>query len=50
MRPDAAIDELPRHDAEAPRIEVTQIDHIDAHDIILTRGAPKPRSEYCVAQ
>ena len=50
MRPDAAIDELPRHDAEAPRIEVAQIDDIDAHDIILTRGALKPRSEYCVAQ
>jgi hypothetical protein len=37
MPPDAAIDQLPRHDAEAPRIEVAQVDDIDAHVIILTR-------------
>ena len=29
---DAAIDQPPRHDAEALRIEITQIDDVDGHD------------------
>jgi hypothetical protein len=32
VRPDAAINQLPRHNAEALRIEVAEIDNIDTHD------------------
>ena len=48
-RVDAAIDQFPRHDAEAPRIEVAQIDDIDAHIIILPFPPPAQRAEYCIA-
>src|SRR5207248_708915 len=43
----AAIDELSRHDAEAPRIEITQVD--DVHDANLTRRYALRRAEYCIA-
>src|ERR1700692_4379384 len=46
-RPDAAIDQLPRHDPEALRIEVAQVN--DVHDTYLTRPPRRPRAEYYVA-
>jgi hypothetical protein len=33
----ATIDQPPRHDAEALRIEVAEIDDIDGHELNLTR-------------
>jgi hydroxyacylglutathione hydrolase len=47
---DRAIDQSPRHDAEAFRIEVAEIDDIDAHDVNLPRGNPSGRAEYCIAR
>src|SRR5262249_6795219 len=48
--PDAAVDQLPRHNAEALRIEVAEIDDVDAHDPNLTRPVDARRAEYCVAR
>jgi hypothetical protein len=45
----AAIDQPPRHDAEALRIEVTEIDDIDCHTFNLTRSPRQKRSEYRIA-
>jgi hypothetical protein len=41
----AAIDQPPRHDAEALRVEISQIDHIDGHGSSLTRRRPGWRAE-----
>src|SRR2546423_1447131 len=43
----AAIDELPRHDAKAPRIEIAQVNNV--HDTNLTRRYALRRAEYCIA-
>src|SRR6266567_6158508 len=43
----AAIDELSRHGAEAPRIEIAQVD--DVHVANLTRRYAMRRAEYCIA-
>ena len=45
----AAIDQPPRHDAEALRIEHAEIDDIDGHDPNLTRRQPARRAEYGIA-
>src|SRR5262249_35748735 len=48
--PDATVDQLPRHDPEALRIEVAEIDDIDAHDTNLTRPFDPERADYCIAR
>jgi hypothetical protein len=46
---DAAIDQPPRHDAEALRIEITEIDDIDCHKSNLTRSYSQMGAEYRIA-
>src|SRR5262249_34793955 len=48
--PDAAIDQLPRHGAEALRIEITEIDDVDAHGSNLTRSSCYRRVDHCIAR
>jgi hydroxyacylglutathione hydrolase len=45
----AAIDQPPRHDAEALRIEIAEIDHIDGHAPNVTRRRAAGSAEYCIA-
>jgi hypothetical protein len=45
----AAIDQPPRHDAEALRIEIAEIDHIDGHEPNVTRRRAAGSAEYCIA-
>src|SRR6185437_16042520 len=47
--PDGAIDQLPRHDAKTLRVEITEIDDVDAHDDNVTRPSGAGRAEYCIA-
>jgi hypothetical protein len=44
-----AIDQPPRHDAEALRIEIAEIDDIDGHDANLTRRGAARDAEYGIA-
>src|SRR6266436_1747893 len=48
-RMDAAIDQPPRHDAEALRIEIAEIDDIDGHALNVTRRRASLRPEYRIA-
>src|SRR4029079_11067759 len=48
-RPDRTVDQLPRHDAEAARIEITEIDDIDGHDLNLTRRRSQGPAKNCIA-
>jgi hypothetical protein len=45
----AAIDQPPRHDAEALRIEIAEVDDIDGHATNLTRRRQPRRAEYGIA-
>jgi hypothetical protein len=45
----AAIDEPPRHDPEALRIEIAEVDDIDGHDANVTRRPAAGGAEYCIA-
>jgi hypothetical protein len=45
----AAIDQSSRHDAEALRIEIAEIDDIDGHDANVTRQGLARGAEYCIA-
>jgi hypothetical protein len=45
----AAIDQPPRHDAEALRIEISEINDIDCHKSNLTRSHCQKRGEYRIA-
>jgi hypothetical protein len=45
----AAIDQPPRHDTEALRIEITEINDIDRHEFNLTRSFTRMRPEYRIA-
>jgi hypothetical protein len=45
----AAIDEPPRHDPEALRIEIAEVDDIDGHDANVTRRRGARGAEYCIA-
>jgi hydroxyacylglutathione hydrolase len=45
----AAIDQPPRHDAEALRIETAKIDDIDGHGANVTRRCAARSAEYCIA-
>jgi hypothetical protein len=45
----AAIDQPPRHDAEALRIETAEIDHVQGHALNVTRGRAALRPEYRIA-
>src|SRR5712664_858588 len=46
---DAAIDQPPRHDAEALRIEIAEIDDIDGHEFNVTCRWASMRPEYRIA-
>jgi hypothetical protein len=46
---DAAIDQPPRHDAEALRIEIAEVDDIDGHELNLTRRRSTRGAEYGIA-
>src|SRR5204862_2180803 len=48
-RPDAAVDQLPRHDAEAARIEITEVDDVDGHGRNLTRRCSRGLAKNCIA-
>jgi hypothetical protein len=45
----AAIDQPPRHDAEALRIEIAEVDDIDGHGRNVTRRCASMRPEYRIA-
>jgi hypothetical protein len=45
----AAIDQPPRHDAEALRIEIAEIDDIDGHEANVTRRGLARGPDYCIA-
>jgi hypothetical protein len=45
----AAIDQPPRHDAEALRIEIAEINDIDGHALNVTRRRTSLRPEYRIA-
>jgi hypothetical protein len=49
-RMNAAIDQPPRHDAEALRIEIAEIDDIDGHALNLTCRGTSRRPDYRIAQ
>src|ERR1700753_824564 len=49
-RLDAAIDQPPRHDAEALRIEIAEVDHVDGHVSNLSRQNRTARAEYRLAE
>jgi hypothetical protein len=46
---DAAVDQPPRHDAEALRIEIAQIDDVDAHGMILSHRRLAWSAEYRIS-
>src|SRR5260370_5041230 len=48
-RMNAAIDQPPRHDAEALRIEIAEIDDIDGHEFNVTCRWASTRPEYRIA-
>src|SRR5213079_331745 len=48
-RPDAAVDQLPRHDAEALRIEIAEIDDVDGHGHNLPHRVSLRRAENGIA-
>jgi len=48
-RVNAAIDQPPRHDAEALRIEIAKIDDIDGHEPNLTRRHSVRGAQYGIA-
>ena len=47
--PDAAVDQLPRHDAEALRIEIAEIDDVDGHGRNLPHRVSLRRAENGIA-
>ncbi|MGY4500140.1 glyoxylase-like metal-dependent hydrolase (beta-lactamase superfamily II) [Bradyrhizobium sp. GM24.11] len=47
--PNAAIDHLPCHDAEAPGIKLAKVDDVDGHDGNVTCTRRRLRAEYCIA-
>ena len=47
--PDAAVDQPPRHDAEAARIEIAEVDDVDGHGFNLTQRCSPGVAEICIA-